>query len=230
VPIPDDHEAARFLREEFERVGRERRGQAAAPAPAPRRRLRLAAATLASVIGAAAIATAATELIDRDGVVTTDRTSIPPRDAPADETLSRLRVPDPAGGLPWGLRMYTSKLGLPCVLLGHVKDDKLGTVRGSRFLRYPARAPGSCATDADANLVFTIRRAANPAPGRAVLYGRVDRSVMSLTVAGGSGSEEPVEIAPDGAFLVVSERLDRWDGRDLIVVTSDGRRAMPLVR
>ena len=43
--------------------------------------------------------------------------------------LLPLRVPDPAGGPPWGLRMVTTSRGLACLQLGRVVGDQLGVLR-----------------------------------------------------------------------------------------------------
>lgn len=42
--------------------------------------------------------------------------------------LFALRVPDPDGGLPWGLRLVKTSRGLGCVQIGRVKDGKLGVL------------------------------------------------------------------------------------------------------
>jgi hypothetical protein len=42
--------------------------------------------------------------------------------------LLPLRVPDPAGGPPWGLRVVTTSRGLRCLQVGRVVDGKLGVL------------------------------------------------------------------------------------------------------
>ena len=42
--------------------------------------------------------------------------------------LLPLRVPDPAGGPPWGLRIVTTSRGLACLQLGRVVGDQLGVL------------------------------------------------------------------------------------------------------
>jgi hypothetical protein len=47
---------------------------------------------------------------------------------PASIGLTALRVADPAGGLPWGLRTLKTTRGMGCVQLGRVADEKLGVL------------------------------------------------------------------------------------------------------
>jgi len=57
---------------------------------------------------------------------------------PGSVVLSALRVRDPAGGLPWGIRTYRPRNqpssrarygpGATCAQIGHVLDDKLGVI------------------------------------------------------------------------------------------------------
>jgi hypothetical protein len=54
---------------------------------------------------------------------------------PGSVVLAPLRVPDPAGGLPWGVRIYRPRRGAPgtsgpvsCVQIGRVLDGRLGVI------------------------------------------------------------------------------------------------------
>jgi hypothetical protein len=47
---------------------------------------------------------------------------------PDQNDLLDLRVPDPAGGPPWGMRTVRTTRGLGCVQVGRVVDDKLGVL------------------------------------------------------------------------------------------------------
>jgi hypothetical protein len=51
---------------------------------------------------------------------------------PGSVVLSQLRVPDPAGGIPWGIRVYMPRrgpsAGADCVQIGHVLEGRLGVV------------------------------------------------------------------------------------------------------
>ncbi|MFL5844311.1 MAG: hypothetical protein ACJ762_06425 [Solirubrobacteraceae bacterium] len=203
TPIPDDHEAARALRDEFDRLGREHGHATPAPLARAHRRSRALLATLAIGLGAGAVAVAGSQLLD--GQTSGDHRSVGDRDAPApaDAKLSEVRRPDPSGGLAWGLRIYTSKLGLPCVMVGRVKDRRLGSEDNGRLLAYPPDAPGLCATSQADHAAFSVRRTATPAPGRTVIYGVVDRSVSSVIIHPRPGRSRPVPVADDGGFLLV---------------------------
>ncbi|HEY5194834.1 MAG TPA: hypothetical protein VIJ39_13330 [Solirubrobacteraceae bacterium] len=43
-------------------------------------------------------------------------------------SLLPISVPDPAGGLPWGMRIVTTTRGLLCVQIGRLLDDRLGVL------------------------------------------------------------------------------------------------------
>ena len=47
---------------------------------------------------------------------------------PGSARLLALRVPDPAGGPPWGLRVVGTTRGVGCVQVGRVVDDNLGVL------------------------------------------------------------------------------------------------------
>ncbi len=46
----------------------------------------------------------------------------------ASATLLALSVPDPAGGLPWGLRMLSTTRGVGCLQYGRLYDGQLGVL------------------------------------------------------------------------------------------------------
>jgi hypothetical protein len=50
------------------------------------------------------------------------------RALPATSELLPLRVPDPQGGPPWGLRIAHTTRGDTCIQLGRVEDGKLGSL------------------------------------------------------------------------------------------------------
>ncbi len=100
----------------------------------PRRRVsahvRVALFALALVLATAAITLAATGVILTGSPVGTARAPI----ATAGEgipvaggaRLLPLRAADPAGGLPWGMRIIHTTRGLICVQIGRVYDNQLG--------------------------------------------------------------------------------------------------------
>jgi hypothetical protein len=57
------------------------------------------------------------------GVPVTGATS-----APASAQLLAISVPDPAGGLPWGMRIVRTTRGLVCMQIGRLLDGRLGVL------------------------------------------------------------------------------------------------------
>jgi hypothetical protein len=124
------------------------------------RRVPLLAAALAVVLLSAAVALAASGLIQAGTPVKplpgehftpTTGYGVP---IPATVRLLPISVPDPAGGPPWGLRYLQTTRGLACVEAGRVVDGRLGVLGrdGSfgddgRFHELPADVfePLSCA-------------------------------------------------------------------------------------
>src|SRR5271166_240467 len=122
--------------------GRRQAGRRALPAlfgtrfarTSPRRRasahVRVALVALALVLATAAITLAATGVILTGSPVGTVRAPI----ATAGEgvpvaggvRLLPLRAPDPAGGLPWGMRIIHTTRGLICVQIGRSEERRVG--------------------------------------------------------------------------------------------------------
>ena len=155
--------------------------------------MRVALLALALVLATAAITLAATGVILTGSPVGTARAPI----ATAGEgipvaggaRLLPLRAPDPAGGLPWGMRIIHTTRGLICVQIGRVDDDQLGQlgVDGAfhddgRFHPLPADAlpdtlanvsgwmTGNCASPGDIYAGDSVgaraQRGHQPSPGR----------------------------------------------------------------
>jgi hypothetical protein len=96
------------------------------------RRLPALAIALAAVLLTAAVALAASGLIRTGAPVkpppgehftATTGFGVP---IPATVRLLAISVPDPAGGLPWGMRYLQTTRGLGCVQIGRVLDGRLG--------------------------------------------------------------------------------------------------------
>jgi hypothetical protein len=78
--------------------------------------------------------------------------------------LLPLRVADPAGGPPWGMRVISTTRGLACIQAGRVRDDRLGGIgigyafkgdgRFHPFAAADAISEDSCATLAGNGLAF----------------------------------------------------------------------------
>ncbi len=90
--------------------------------------------------------------------------------------LLTVRVADPAGGLPWGMRVAGTTRGLGCVTVGRVLDGELGTLgidgafaNDGRFHPLPAAlatGPGGCAPlDARGELFINVSESDVPSNG-----------------------------------------------------------------
>jgi len=102
------------------------------PARRARRPRRLLVLTLLAALAVAASAWGATQLLSGSIVIT----GFPPvspntgvgAPLPSRSPILALRVPDPAGGRPWGVRIVRTTRGEACLQVGHVLDGKLGVV------------------------------------------------------------------------------------------------------
>ncbi len=92
--------------------------------------VRVALVALALVLATAAITLATTGVILTGSPVGTARAPIATVGegipVAAGAQLLPLRAPDPAGGLPWGMRIIHTTRGLICVQIGRVYDGQLG--------------------------------------------------------------------------------------------------------
>jgi len=93
-------------------------------------RLRVAAITVTLLLATAALALAATGVILTGSPVPTAARPIPTAGegvpATGASVLLPLRAADPAGGLPWGMRVVHTTRGLICVEIGRVYHGQLG--------------------------------------------------------------------------------------------------------
>ena len=93
-------------------------------------RLLLVTAAVLLLLGTAAVALAASGVILTGAAVPASRLASPSAGAglpqPGKWKLLSLRVPDPAGGPPWGMRLVQTTRGLVCVQLGRVQEGVLG--------------------------------------------------------------------------------------------------------
>jgi hypothetical protein len=94
------------------------------------RRLRLLVLALGCVLASATIALAATGVI-LTGAPVRPAVQLNPSvgegvPAPGASQLLALRVPDPEGGLPWGMRIVRTTRGEVCEQIGRIQDGQLG--------------------------------------------------------------------------------------------------------
>jgi len=225
----------------------------------PRRRIsahvRIALVALVLVLATAAITLAATGVILTGSPVATVRAPI----ATAGEgipvaggsRLLPLRAADPAGGLPWGMRIIHTTRGLVCVQIGRVYDDQLGQlgVDGAfhddgRFHPLPTDAlpgdlanvagwmAGNCASPgsiyAGDSVGLELSAAASPLPGagvpadrREISFGLLGVHAVSITYREGSQTRTEPVLPGVGAYLIVQRYTS---GRPLGSFSeSDGR-------
>ncbi len=225
----------------------------------PRRRpsahVRVALVVLVLVLATAAITLAATGVILTGSPVGTARAPV----ATAGEgipvaggaRLLPLRAPDPAGGLPWGMRIIHTTRGLICVQIGRVYDGQLGQlgVDGAfhddgRFHPLPTDAlpddlanvagwmAGNCSSPGaiyagdsvglELSAATSPRRGAGvPADRREISFGLLGVHAVSVTYREGSQTRTQPVLPGLGAYLIVQRYTS---GRPLGSVSeSDGR-------
>jgi hypothetical protein len=225
----------------------------------PRRRasahLRVALLVLALVLATAAITLAATGVILTGSPVGTVRAPV----ATAGEgipvaggaRLLPLRAADPAGGLPWGMRIVHTTRGLVCVQIGRVYDDQLGQLgvdgafhNDGRFHPLPTDAlpdtlgnvggwmSGNCSSPGDTysgdsvglGLSATASRHPDAAPRadlREISFGLLGVHAVSIAYREGSKIRTQRVLPGLGAYLIVQRYSS---GRPLGSVSeTDGR-------
>jgi hypothetical protein len=127
-----DLRVLRELGDEFERVAHATPPRRRGRARLPRHRRALVLAVIAAIL-AAAVAVAASGVLTGEPVHNRKGVSFSPTrglGTPVMDTvrLLGLRVPDPQGGLPWGLRTLRTTRSLACVQVGRVHQGKLGVL------------------------------------------------------------------------------------------------------
>jgi hypothetical protein len=225
----------------------------------PRRRasahVRVVLVALVLVLATAAITLAATGVILTGSPVNTVRTPI----ATAGEgipvaggaRLLPLRAPDPAGGLPWGMRIIHTTRGLICVQIGRVYDDQLGQLgvdgafrNDGRFHPLPADAlpdvlgnaggwmAGNCSSPGEIyagdSVGLQLSAATSPPNGagvsadrREISFGLLGVHAVSVTYREGSKTRTEPVLPGLGAYLIVQRYTS---GRPLGSVSeTDGR-------
>jgi hypothetical protein len=199
--------------------------------------MRIALLVLALVLATAAITLAATGVILTGSPVGTVRAPI----ATAGEGIPvaggarvlPLRAADPAGGLPWGMRIIHTTRGLICVQIGRIHDGQLGQLgvdgafhNDGRFHPLPADAlpdvlanavgwmAGNCASPRDIyagdSVGLQLSAAASPRQGagmpadrREISFGLLGVHSVSVTYRDGSRTRTQPVLPGLGAYLIV---------------------------
>lgn len=200
-------------------------------------RLRVAVIALALVLATTAIALAATGVIPTGSPVGTISQPIATagQGIPVEggSRLLPLRAADPAGGLPWGMRVVHTTRGLICVQVGRVEHGQLGQlgVDGAfgddgRFHPLPPDAlpdvlgglqglmSGRCAAPEEmfaGDIVGMQLSAASNPPGRAgadpdrreISFGLLGSHAVNITYRSGSATRTQSVLPGLGAYLIV---------------------------
>jgi hypothetical protein len=129
-------------------------------------------------------------------------------------------APDPGGGPPWAVRVFTNPAGLDCVAVGRLKDGAIGTFDASRTFRaLPRRVSGACEPVARTGLAVAVHYQPN-APQRTVVYGIArDRQPVRITIDGLTRT-----VAPGGLGTFVDVREGIHDMHGATVTTTVGGR------
>jgi hypothetical protein len=218
-------------------------------------RVRVALIALALVLATSAITLAATGVILTGSPVGAARApsatageGIP---VASGARLLPLRAADPAGGLPWGMRVIHTTRGLICVQIGRVYDNQLGQLgvdgafhNDGRFHPLPTDAlpdtlanasgwmAGNCSNPGDIyagdSVGLELNAATSPRPGagipadrREISFGLLGVHAVSVTYREGSQTHTQPVLPGLGAYLIVQRYTS---GRPLGSVSeTDGR-------
>ena len=228
----------------------------------PRRRasahVRVALLVLVLLLAAAAITLAATGVILTGSPVGTVRAPIATAGegipSPGGARLLPLRAPDPAGGLPWGMRIIHTTRGLICVQIGRVYGDQLGQLgvdgafhNDGRFHPLPTDAlpdvlanaagwmAGNCSSPGDIYAGDSVglelsaatgshKGAGVPADRREISFGLLGVHSVSVTYRDGSETRTRPVLPGLGAYLIVQRYTS---GRPLGSVSETAGRDEP---
>ena len=190
------------------------------PARRRRRLLRPLLLPVTATVLAGAVGASAVSLIDsgKGPAIEADPgmgVGVSPKD-PGVVTASA--VPDPAGGPPWVVRVYTNGQGLECAQVGRLRRGLFGEVQGGKFRELPPDAPGTCGPEARPETLTSVERRADPP--RTVVFG-LSTSRGTLRVSIGSEHQD-VRPAGLGAYVTVFSGVRRGD-----VAVDDGLEGRP---
>lgn len=163
-----------------------------------RRWLIVAVAALVSAGGVAV----AQRVFDRKGADTPpDRIQKGVGAAADPGVITASATPDPSGGPPWALRVFTNPAGLECVAVGRLLDGAIGTYDAARtFHKLPADVSGACEPVRRSGLLVTISVRGDPEP-RTIVYGLArEYGLVRVTIAGKARTLRP---GPFGTFVDV---------------------------
>jgi hypothetical protein len=127
-------------------------------------------------------------------------------------------VPDPSGGPPWVVRVYTNTTGRACVQAGRLRaDGTFGLIQRGKFRALPSTVPGTC-SGRERPLFATERRSE---PARTLVYGLAPDGA-AVTVHAGTTIKR-ARLAGLGAFVLVFAGTSR--DPTVVVRTKDGKQS-----
>lgn len=135
---------------------------------------------------------------------------------------------DPAGGIDWALRMYTSTSGGSCVEVGRVTGGRFGQIdEAGAYRALPLEAVAACGNLAAEPVILAVN--AYPARGdrdaRTVLFGRASPSVADVLVQrGGDSVQARPEIGATGGFLLALAGTIAASELPVTITLDDGGR------
>jgi hypothetical protein len=166
---------------------------------------RLVAVLVASSVAAGAAGALAAGLLPTGAPVRgPSRAEVPRSLAPVASSahLAALRVDDPLGGPPWGLRLVRTADGQRCVAAGRVVNGSLAAPgKDRRFHALPLTGTGTCGDLRTDPVVFDVAAVPDPRRPVTVISGLGTRELAGVTVVRAGRSQELT--LSDGAFLTV---------------------------
>jgi hypothetical protein len=150
--------------------------------------------------------------------------SVPPNLAAAADpgVVASSATPDPAGGPPWAVRVFTNPAGRDCAAVGRLVDGAIGRFDSSRtFHALPSRMAGTCEPLGRSALLVAVEYHPG-APQRTIVYGiSRDRRPVRVTIAGVTRT-----VVPGGLGTFLDVRAGVTDMRGANVTTTAGGRTV----